>query len=70
MAIQEFDLDIQHRAGKNSRVADALSRNPVDIVYTSVVVPVYEVLRYRASKESQLQSQLNNHPSLAFVSGE
>ena len=31
MAIQELDLDIRHRAGKSNHVADALSRNPVEV---------------------------------------
>ena len=31
MAIQELDLDIWHRSGRSNRVADALSRNPVEV---------------------------------------
>lgn len=33
MTIQELDLDIRHRAGRSNRVADALSRNPVEVAH-------------------------------------
>ena len=32
MTIQEFDLTIKHRAGRKNQRADALSRNPAEVV--------------------------------------
>ena len=48
MTIRELDLDIQHRSGKSNRVADALSRNPVEVAqvlqFQSVEYPNSHVL--------------------------
>ena len=32
MSIQELNLDIRHRSGKNNQVAEALSRNPIAVL--------------------------------------
>ena len=32
MTIQEFNLTIKHRAGRKNQSADALSRNPAEVV--------------------------------------
>ena len=37
MTIQEFDLTIKHRAGRKNQRADALSRNPAEVVTESTV---------------------------------